>query len=659
MPVRIGGLLMLLTSASLVARVARADELKWGTYLGGADDDRLYAVDVDVDGNIYVTGSTRSATGVTKAAHKPAPEGTDALLAKFAPTGELLWATCFGGPGEDHAFAVAVRGDSVVIGGRTASSSGIAVDSKFQGAKDPAPEDDGFVAQFTDDGALEWATYIGGDRLDFVNAFAVGEQGELFVVGRSGLGPEIAGLDSHQPEFGGGVDGYVLVLDETGARSWGTWYGGSGFEEVRAVARRGDTLYVGGHTSSATGIATPGAFQPTYDDAIDLFVAAFDVDGARHWGSYFGSAGAETEAAIVAHPDGGVVLAGIGSKPGLATDGTAPVGEADVILARFDDTGARVWSTYFGGPEDDYPRHLAVDPTGGLVLVGITNSAAGIASPDAFKPALGGDRDAFVAGFGADAAHLWGTYFGGEVVDDAGSVVVTHDRLLLVGRTDSTAGIATPAAHQDVHAGTSDGFLAVFGRLAPLGGPCVAADACASGLCSDGVCCDTACGGSDDGDCQACSVAAGGAADGTCGPRAPGPCRPAASECDVEEACDGVGLVCPADLFQDDGTACADGLCSRGACIPSGETAEPTSTATTGPDSDSGTGGQPVPTTGEPPTGTASTAGESSGSDELTDSSGGSQTEDAGCGCSATSTPGLLVLGLLVPRRRRRRSGVQ
>lgn len=655
-PARTRGLLILVALSSLGGRTARADELMWATYLGGVEEDRLQAITVDASGNVYVAGHTRSGSGVTSdGAHKPVPEGADALLAKWTPDGALLWATCFGGPGDDYGFAVAVRGDKVVLGGRTGSTSGLAVNAVFQDTKHPAPEDDGFVAQFTDDGELEWATYVGGAGLDFVDSFAVDEQGALFVAGRAGLGPPIAGPNAHQPAFGGGIDGYLMHLNDTGARVWGTWYGGPGDDDARSVARRGDTLYLGGHTTSKSGIATPGTFQPVHQQFYDLYVAAFDLDGARRWGSYFGGAGSETITYVAAHPDGGVVLAGIMSTPGLATDGTTPAGEADVILAHLDDDGARLWSTYFGGPKDDYPRSLAVDSSGEVVLVGSTRSVTGIASPGAFKAALAGETDAFAAGFADDALHLWGTYFGGEASDDARAVALGEGRLFLVGITTSTAGITTPPTHQKDHAGADDGFIAAFDLLAPPGTPCTTDDQCSSGNCSDRVCCDTACGNSDDTDCQACSVAAGAAADGTCGARAPGPCRPAATECDLEEACDGVALVCPADLFQDDGTVCADGSCSRGSCIPTGET----STPTTG--SGSHSDGQPAPTTGDVPTTTASSpttdpAPDTTGSSGSPDPTAPSQPDDdAGCGCNATPTPALLALGLLLPRRRRGR----
>ncbi len=95
------------------------------------------------------------------------------------------------------------------------------------------------------------------------------------------------------------------------------------------------------------------------------------------------------------------------------------------------------------------------------------------------------------------------------------------------------------------------------------GQSCVSAVECTSGFCADGVCCATACGGGV-ADCQVCSVAAGGTSDGTCSMAKKGAtCRAAVSACDAAETCDGSAGTCPADAFKPATTECraAAGIC--------------------------------------------------------------------------------------------------
>lgn len=110
------------------------------------------------------------------------------------------------------------------------------------------------------------------------------------------------------------------------------------------------------------------------------------------------------------------------------------------------------------------------------------------------------------------------------------------------------------------------GRVFVFALRHEDGDACTVDDECHSGFCVDGVCCDSECGGGATDDCAACSVAAGAAIDGVCATfPAAQVCRPIAGACDVEEACDGTSSECPADSHVAAGTTCreAGGVCDR------------------------------------------------------------------------------------------------
>jgi hypothetical protein len=138
----------------------------------------------------------------------------------------------------------------------------------------------------------------------------------------------------------------------------------------------------------------------------------------------------------------------------------------------------------------------------------------------------------------------------GDLDDGFGSAVGMTDDMILIG---------APA-----HAGLGKVYVYFHGSE---GDPCTSGDACATGHCIDGVCCDSACGDGAPDSCMACSVAKGAAADGVCGPAKPRVCRPAKSDCDRPESCDGSDLTCPADLLAPNGLSCSGGTCSGGKCL--------------------------------------------------------------------------------------------
>ena len=104
-----------------VAILAPDRSLQYATYLGGAQQERTWAIDADAAGNVYVSGDTSSedfpttpgASDVTWAA------GTiDVFVTKFSPSGALAYSTFLGGSGTEfpHGITVDNSGRAHVVG---------------------------------------------------------------------------------------------------------------------------------------------------------------------------------------------------------------------------------------------------------------------------------------------------------------------------------------------------------------------------------------------------------------------------------------------------------------------------------------------------------------------------------------------------------------
>src|SRR6202008_1888404 len=102
----------------------------WSTYFGGNGDDRAYGVAIDPLNNIVLTGYTGSIDHIANAgAYHTAYGGglDDAFIAKFSPSGSLIWSTYYGGKDEDRANAVTTdQSGNIFITGATFSPNGIA-----------------------------------------------------------------------------------------------------------------------------------------------------------------------------------------------------------------------------------------------------------------------------------------------------------------------------------------------------------------------------------------------------------------------------------------------------------------------------------------------------------------------------------------------------
>ncbi|SCY90360.1 DUF7948 domain-containing protein [Flavobacterium caeni] len=387
----------------------------------------------------------------------------DAFLAKFNASGTLLWATYYGGTGTDKGNAVALDpSGNVYMAGMTSSGTGIASAGAQQGSN--AGLDDAFLVKFDPDGNRLWATYFGGEYFDEGYSCAVDNAGNVYMSGFAWSSTGITTAGAHQQATGGATDAFLVKYDSNGVRQWSTYYGGELWETGYCATDPNGNVYLAGFTSSTVNIATPGAHQTVIGWGDDGYLVKFNSDGVRQWGTYYGGSNYDWAYFIDTDSQGNIYLDGhTGSPEAISTPGSfQPViaGNYDAYLAKFDPDGTRIWGTYYGGLEQERSTGCVIDSNDNIFLIGYANSSTGISSPGAYQQTYGGNQDAFAAKFNSDGERIWGTYIGGDgaemgnfcTIDAAGNVYFT-------GYTGSTANISTPDGHQPIFGGSQDAFL--------------------------------------------------------------------------------------------------------------------------------------------------------------------------------------------------------
>jgi len=184
-----------------------------------------------------------------------------------------------------------------------------------------------------------------------------------------------------------------LIIDPT--LIWATYFGGENGEYGYGITTDAQgNVYTTGSTASLTGIASPGAFQPGYGGNRDAFVAKFSSTGVRLWSSYFGGTQDDAGYCIAVDKSGALYIAGYtGSPSGIATTGASqpvPGGYYDAFLTKFSSAGQRIWGTYFGGSGDDRAYGVGADGPGAVMITGYTSSDTGIATKGACQTSFGG-----------------------------------------------------------------------------------------------------------------------------------------------------------------------------------------------------------------------------------------------------------------------------
>ncbi|MEO8588726.1 MAG: hypothetical protein ABI432_05105, partial [Flavobacteriales bacterium] len=318
----------------------------WGTYYGGSETDTDAHCAVDATGNVYVSGTTSSSSGIASGGHQNVFGGIgnlvhDAFLVKFSPTGTRLWATYYGGPQTESFTDCAVDANGAVyLSGTTNSSTAIA-SGGHQNTLVGVGYGDAFLVKFNASGVREWGTYYGGTDFDGAVSCAVDGVGNVYMAGTTQSDSGIAS-GGHQNTRSGGEDAYLVKFNTSGVRLWATYYGGGSAESGRDCATDGNNnVYLTGTTASPTGISSNG-FQDTYAGGWDGYLVKFNSDGTRKWGTYYGSGGAFDDQGNACATDGenNVYMAGwTGSSTVIASGGhqnTFAGGTWDAFLVKFE-----------------------------------------------------------------------------------------------------------------------------------------------------------------------------------------------------------------------------------------------------------------------------------------------------------------------------------
>lgn len=333
---------------------------------------------------------------------------------------------------------------------------------------------DAFLVKFNSAGVRQWGTYYGDVGSDYAQGICTDPSGNIYMSGWTNSSTTLATPGAHQLTLAGSSDAFLVKFTAAGARVWGTYFGGIGTEYgAGVVSDNAGNVYLTGQTySSASGISTPGSYQPVHAGGNgDAFLVKFDQNGVRQWGTYFGGPGDEWWGSTwwnhgaAFDPTGYVYITGqTNSLTGIATPGVhQPAfggGTYDVFMAKFNLSGSLQWATYYGDNGYEWGPGCTVSPSGMVYLSGSTNSTAGIATAGAYQTAHSGGYDMFLAKFTSAGIRTEGTYFGGPLYDYSSGI--EHDlygNIFMSGYTINTTGIATPGAFQTTLGGSNDGML--------------------------------------------------------------------------------------------------------------------------------------------------------------------------------------------------------
>lgn len=279
-----------------VFKMSPSGVMLWSTYFGGPNGEDPKSIAVANDNSVYICGDTQSFSGIaTSGSHQPTHgccTNYDAFLVKFNGSGVQQWATYYGGEHTEWSDDLGVDdAGNVYMTGVTRSQVDIATnghDTIFSNGSSLSFYDN-FLVKFDASGTRQWGTYVGGTGDERASGLGVDQVGNAYVVGRAGVSgvPITTGAYKAAPTS---FDVFITKFNTTGGLEWGTFYGGTGTDnlnyETGVAADTTHGVAVTGTTES-TNLDTLGAIVSGYKGNTDGFVAQFSPTGSLLFSTYY------------------------------------------------------------------------------------------------------------------------------------------------------------------------------------------------------------------------------------------------------------------------------------------------------------------------------------------------------------------------------------
>ena len=198
------------------------NNLLFSTFIGGDDSESCTSIDVDNNGNSYITGNTSSTNyDVTNGAYQTTIGGnTDAFVTKLNANGDgLTYSTYLGGSDNDNGKSIkAGSNGSAYVTGNTSSTDYDITSGSYQ--TNLGGGGDAFVTKINETGgSLVYSTFIGGSNADIAYSISLDDNNNPIITGNTFSSDYDVTNGSYQTAIGGSFDIFITKLDVCSAPS--------------------------------------------------------------------------------------------------------------------------------------------------------------------------------------------------------------------------------------------------------------------------------------------------------------------------------------------------------------------------------------------------------------------------------------------------------
>lgn len=463
----------------LVSKPLEPGDTQWVSNIVSNQDIRMTAMSLSVSGEVFIAGTFHGSVDFDpSSSQKILTSGnSDAgFIAKYTPSGTLVWAGELAGSGDVHINDIVVD-----------STAQIGVVGSFEDTADLDPSDgvhhatskgghDIFVERLLPDGALQWVWTAGADKDDMAFGVVADEHQGLYVTGKyEGKADHINWNTNTAPVIKDGKSGsdvFITRFNNAGTNFWVDVLGGDEDDigmDIGLDAK--DNAYVVGTFSGDADLDPKYTHhEVTSRGHEDIFVVTVTLTGAPKdlstW--YMGGPGTEGNPKIQVESDGSYYVTGTFERNANfnAIDSTQSLisnGGSDLFIAYYGPSPAYrfQWAFNIGGIANDELGGITHDSSGNIYITGAFSASADFdPGPGDTQLTSSGQKDIFVAQYTSQMQFLQAQQMINPLNDRAGALAVAPTGNLIVGGDYS--GSIDLGSGLSISSGQPDGVYSLF-----------------------------------------------------------------------------------------------------------------------------------------------------------------------------------------------------